>query len=192
VQAQPKPPHQQQQQQQYPEQQYRQHPYAAQPQNPPPRQQPPAPAPGPVPDRGTVKLAPHTEKDTRGAPPPAASQAYANANIDPNDPHRTVHVWNSVRKVPKEMEQHHQQQLPPPTQSQSESDDPVPDVEGNAMLEGVILPAFDNVSSIPTLMYGYSKVECMLTGRRSDRGSLTLKLGGYWSDVGMRLSRRRG
>jgi hypothetical protein len=56
-------------------------------------------------------------------------------------------VWNSVRKLPKELQQlqqqqpHHQQRQEPMQQ-----DDMEPDVEGHAMLEGVILPAFDNVS----------------------------------------------
>jgi hypothetical protein len=39
-------------------------------------------------------------------------------------------------------QQHHQQQQNQESMSQEELD---PDVEGNAMLEGVILPAFDNV-----------------------------------------------
>jgi hypothetical protein len=56
-----------------------------------------------------------------------------------------VHVWNSVRKLPKELQQLQQQQQQQ-HQQRPEQDDMEPDVEGNAMLEGVILPAFDNVS----------------------------------------------
>lgn len=83
-----------------------------------------------------MKLAPHAEKDIK----PQQPAAY----YDPNDPQRTVHVWNSVRKLPKELQQLQQQQQQP--QQRQEQDDMEPDVEGNAMLEGVILPAFDNVS----------------------------------------------
>jgi hypothetical protein len=53
-------------------------------------------------------------------------------------------VWNSVRKLPKELQQLQQQQQQ--HQQRPEQDDMEPDVEGNAMLEGVIVPAFDNVS----------------------------------------------
>jgi hypothetical protein len=53
-------------------------------------------------------------------------------------------VWNSVRKLPKELQQLQQQQQQ--KQEPMQHDDMEPDVEGNAMLEGVILPAFDNVS----------------------------------------------
>ena len=85
-----------------------------------------------------MKLAPHAERDIK----PQQPAAY----YDPNDPQRTVHVWNSVRKLPKELQQlqQHQQQQQKPEPMQQ--DDMEPDVEGNAMLEGVILPAFDNVS----------------------------------------------
>jgi hypothetical protein len=57
-------------------------------------------------------------------------------------------VWNSVRKLPKELQQLQQQQQQQHQQRQEpmQQDDMEPDVEGNAMLEGVILPAFDNVS----------------------------------------------
>jgi hypothetical protein len=81
------------------------------------------------------------------------------------------------------MEQHHQQQLAPGPETQGETDDPVPDVEGSAMLEGVILPAFDNVRPPPSDQMRMMANEC----HRSDRGSLMPKLGGYWRDVGMRL-----
>jgi hypothetical protein len=50
-------------------------------------------------------------------------------------------VWNSVRRAPKELQQQQQQNR---GQEQEEME---PDVEGNAMLEGVILPAFENVRS---------------------------------------------
>jgi len=56
-------------------------------------------------------------------------------------------VWNSVRKLPKELQQlQQQQQQHQPRQEPMQQVDMEPDVEGNAMLEGVILPAFDNVS----------------------------------------------
>ena len=122
----------------------------AHPQPPQPHRQAPS-APGQtsaaVPDRGTVKLAPHAERDVK----PQQPAAY----YDPNDPQRTVHVWNSVRKLPKELqqlqqhqqEQHQQQQSKQHQQQRPMQDEEGdPDVEGNAMLEGVILPAFDNVS----------------------------------------------
>jgi hypothetical protein len=85
-------------------------------------------------------LAPHAEKDIK----PQQPAAY----YDPNDPQRTVHVWNSVRKLPKELQQLQQQQQQHHKQQQRpmQQEDMEPDVEGNAMLEGVILPAFDNVS----------------------------------------------
>jgi hypothetical protein len=57
-------------------------------------------------------------------------------------------VWNSVRKLPKELQQlQQQQQQHQQRQEPMQQDDMEPDVEGNAMLEGVILPAFDNVSA---------------------------------------------
>lgn len=139
-------PRQQHQPQMRPEEQHKPHPYAANNQQPPQGNRAPPPRQqqqhaGPIPDRGTIKQVPNAEKEARGPPPPASAQAQT----DPNDSQRTVHVWHSVRKVPKEMEQHHQEQLAPDPDVNGVADDPVPDVEGSAMLEGVILPAFDNV-----------------------------------------------
>jgi hypothetical protein len=91
-------------------------------------------------------------------------------------------VWNSVRKLPKELQQLQQQQHQQHKQEPMQQDDMEPDVEGNAMLEGVILPAFDNVSaSYPSAMdlpkYGPRLMH------RSDREYLTQSPGEFLSDV---------
>ena len=119
-----------------------------------------------------MKLAPHAERDIK----PQQPAAY----YDPNDPQRTVHVWNSVRKLPKELQQlqQHQQQQQKPEPMQQ--DDMEPDVEGNAMLEGVILPAFDNVSHFCRSAIGLSRYVTMLI-HRSDREYLTQSLGEFLS-----------
>jgi hypothetical protein len=105
------------------------------------------------------------------------------AYYDPNDPQRTVHVWNSVRKLPKELQQlQQQQQQHQQKQEPMQQDDMEPDVEGNAMLEGVILPAFDNVSPSDRSVMYLPKYDPMLI-HRSDREYLTRSLGEFWSDV---------
>jgi hypothetical protein len=100
-------------------------------------------------------------------------------------------VWNSVRKLPKELQQLQQQQQHQQKQEPMQQDDMEPDVEGNAMLEGVILPAFDNVSpSNRSVMY-LPKYGPMLI-HRSDREYLTQSLGEFLSDVERHSSRPNG
>jgi hypothetical protein len=73
-----------------------------------------------------------------------------------------------------------------------QQDDMEPDVEGNAMLEGVILPAFDNVSpSRRSAVMDVAKCGSMLI-HRSDREYLTQSLGESLSDVETLSSRPSG
>jgi hypothetical protein len=72
-----------------------------------------------------------------------------------------------------------------------QQDDMEPDVEGNAMLEGVILPAFDNVRPFYRSPPGQPRYSQRLT-HRSDREYLTQSLGEFLSDVERHSSRPNG